>query len=53
MTFSKKSNAKSQSQLERFQEAARQLETDNDEERFEERLKRIVKQKPDCDKQSD
>lgn len=34
-------------QIKRFKEAARQLETDDDEERFEERLKRIVKQKPD------
>lgn len=36
-----------QKQLDRFKEAARQLETDDDEERFEERLKKIVKQKPD------
>ncbi len=34
-------------QLDRFKEAARQLETDDDDERFEERLKQIVKQKPD------
>lgn len=34
-------------QLDKFKEAARQLETDEDEERFEERLKKIVKQKPD------
>jgi len=33
------------SQLEKFKEAARQLETDDDEERFEERLKKLVKQK--------
>lgn len=34
------------SQLQRFKEAARELETDDDEQRFEERLKRVVKQKP-------
>ena len=34
------------SQLDKFKEAARQLETDDDEERFEERLKKLVKQKP-------
>ena len=53
MTFSKKSNAKSQSQLEKFKEAARQLETDDNDERLEERLKQIVKQKPDDKKSSD
>ncbi len=41
------------SQLDKFKEAARQLETDDDDERFEERLKRIVKQKPDDKKSSD
>ena len=35
------------SQLDRFKEAARELETDDDEERFNERLKKLVKQKPD------
>ena len=35
------------SQLDRFKEAARQLETDDDEARFEEKLKKLVKQKPD------
>ncbi|WP_299786080.1 hypothetical protein [uncultured Marivita sp.] len=39
--------SKQKSQLDKFKEAARQLETDDDEERFEERLKKIVKQKPD------
>ena len=34
-------------QLDRFKEAARLLETDDDEERFEERLKKLVKQKLD------
>lgn len=44
--------AKEQSQSEKFKEAARQLATDDDEERFEERLKRIVKEKPKGDKAS-
>ncbi|GGD47868.1 hypothetical protein [Sinisalibacter lacisalsi] len=34
------------SQLDKFKEAARQLETDDDEAKFEERLKELVKQKP-------
>lgn len=38
-----------QSQLDRFKEAARQLETDDDEERFEKKLKKLVKQKPKDD----
>ena len=38
---------KEPTQLDKFKEAARQLETDDDDERFEERLKQIVKQKPD------
>ena len=33
-------------QLDKFKEAARQLETDDDEERFEKKLKKMVKQKP-------
>ena len=33
------------SQFDKFKEAARQLETD-DEERFEKKLKKLVKQKP-------
>jgi hypothetical protein len=37
---------KSQSQLDKFKEAARELETDDDEARFDERLKRIVKHRP-------
>lgn len=43
----------SKKQLERFKEAARELETDDDEERFNERLKRLVKQKPKDDEKSD
>lgn len=34
------------SQLDKFREAARELETDDDEERFEEKLRGIVKQPP-------
>lgn len=37
------------SQLDKFKEDARQLETDDYEGRPEERLKRIVKQKPDAE----
>jgi hypothetical protein len=39
-------NTEKKSQLDKFKEAARHLETDDDEERFEERLKKIVKQTP-------
>jgi hypothetical protein len=35
-----------QSQLAKFKEAARELECDDDEERFDERLKKLVKHKP-------
>ncbi len=34
------------SQLDKFKEAARDLETDDDEARFDERMKKLVKQKP-------
>ena len=33
-------------QLEKFKEAARDLETDEDEARFDERMKKLMKQKP-------
>lgn len=33
-------------QLEKFKAAARELETDDDEARFDERLKKLVKHKP-------
>lgn len=36
-------NQKTNSQLDKFKEAARELETDNDEKRFDEKLKRITK----------
>lgn len=42
-----KGESSGKSQLDKFKEAARQLETDDDEERFEERLKKVVRQKPD------
>ncbi|WP_198144838.1 hypothetical protein [Pseudorhodobacter aquimaris] len=35
------------SQLDRFKEAARELEADGDKEKFNERLGKLVKQKPD------
>lgn len=35
------------SQLDKFKEAARELETDDDEARFEKKLKKLVKQKPE------
>ena len=41
------------SQLDRFKEAARELGTDDDEERFNEKLRKLVKQKPDDKKSSD
>lgn len=34
------------SQLDKFKEAARQLEADDDEARFNEKLGKLVKQKP-------
>ena len=34
------------SQIEKFKEAARDLETDDDEARFDDRLRKIVKHKP-------
>ena len=40
------------SQLDRFKEAARELETDDDEAKFNERLRKLAKQKPD-DKKAD
>lgn len=41
------------SQFERFKEAARQLETDDDETRFNEKLRRLAKQRPEDKKQAD
>ncbi|MEL6691233.1 MAG: hypothetical protein AAFP28_13035 [Pseudomonadota bacterium] len=39
-------------QLERFKEVARELGMDDDEERFNEKLKKLAKQKPDDKKPS-
>lgn len=36
------------SQLDRFKEAARELEADDDEAKFNEKLGKLVKQKPDA-----
>ncbi len=33
-------------QLDKFKEAARELETDDDEARFDERMRKLVRQKP-------
>ncbi len=41
------------SQADKFKEAARKLETDDDEERFEKRLKKLVKNKRKNDEKSD
>lgn len=49
--FNGLSNKKTQ--LDKFKEAARQLETDDDEDRFEKKLKKLVKQKPKGDKSQD
>jgi hypothetical protein len=35
-----------QNQLDKFKQAARELETDNDPKRFKERLGKLVKHKP-------
>jgi hypothetical protein len=39
-----------QTQLEKFKEAAREIETDDDPERFKERLGKIVQAKPKPEK---
>jgi hypothetical protein len=38
--------AKAKSQIDKFKEAARELETDDSEKRFNERLGKIARQKP-------
>lgn len=38
------------SQLDKFKEAARELECDDDEARFDERMKKLVEKKPSGDK---
>lgn len=44
---------KEKSQLERFKEAARELETDDDEGRFNEKLKKLAKAGKKDDAKSD
>lgn len=39
-------NSDKKCQLDKFKEAARELEADDDEERFNEKLKKLAKQKP-------
>jgi len=39
-------NAKTESQLDKFKKAARELECDDDEAHFKERLGKLAKQKP-------
>lgn len=39
-------HGKAESQLDRFKKAARALECDDDEARFDERVKKLVKRKP-------
>lgn len=39
-------------QIDRFKEAAREIGTDDDEERFNEKLRKLVKQKPKSDEKS-
>lgn len=41
------SDEKNKSQADRFKEAARELGADDDEARFNEKLRKLVKQKPD------
>jgi len=41
------------SQSDKFKEAARELETDDDPERFKQRLEKLVKQKPKPEKEPD
>jgi len=41
---------KEKSQLDRFKEAAREIGTDDDEAKFNEKLGKLVKRKPDAKK---
>lgn len=40
-------------QIDKFRQAAKELEADDDEKRFNEKLKKLAKQKPDDKKPSD
>lgn len=42
-------NKPEQTQLDRFKEAAREIGADDDEVRFNERLRKLAKQKPEKD----
>lgn len=42
----RKPDGMTESQLDKFKQAARELGTDDDPERFKERLKKLVKHKP-------
>ena len=44
-------NADPKPQADKFKEAARELETNDDEERFDEKLGKLVKQKPENGRQ--
>ena len=42
--------ADKKSQSDKFKDAARELEADEDEQRWEEKLRRVAKQEPETDK---
>jgi hypothetical protein len=42
----KPANKAAPTQLDKFKQAARELETDDDEARFDERVRKLVKHKP-------
>jgi hypothetical protein len=44
---SRSADSEPKTQLDKFKEAARELETDDDEKRFDERVKKLVKHKPE------
>lgn len=48
-----KAMPKQSDQLDKFKQAARELETDDDEKRFDERLGKIARQKPSDKAQSE
>lgn len=45
--------AKVESQIDKFREAARELKTDNDEDRFDQRLGKIAKTPPQKDSKNE
>jgi chaperonin cofactor prefoldin len=46
-------STQNKTQLDRFKEAARELEADDDEARFNKKLGKLVKKKPDKEGQTD